>query len=61
MTKRPVARHALTIRLFPKKSELEGRDRIRIQRPEAYPVHLLLSPRTRIQAVRIDGHTLPYL
>ncbi len=54
------AHHDLTIRLFPDTSELEGRDRIRIQRPENGPIHLLLSPRTRIQAVRIDGHDHPY-
>ena len=54
------AHHDLTIRLFPEKSELEGRDRIRIQRPKNGPVHLLLSPRARIQAVRIDGRDHPY-
>jgi len=54
------AHHDLTIRLFPETSELEGRDRIRIQRLENGPIHLLLSPRTRIQAVRIDGHDHPY-
>ncbi len=54
------AHHDLSVRLYPEKAELEGRDRIRIQRPENGPVHLLLSPRTRIQAVGIDGHDLPY-
>ncbi|WP_372679342.1 M1 family metallopeptidase [Desulfosarcina sp.] len=55
-----MAHHDLTIRLFPEKSELEGRDLIRIQRPEKGTVHLLLSPRTRIHSVRIDGHDHPY-
>jgi hypothetical protein len=54
------AHHDLTIRLFPEKSELEGQDRIRIQRPEKGPVHLILSPRTRIQTVRIGDHDHPY-
>ncbi|MBR9987398.1 MAG: M1 family peptidase, partial [Desulfosarcina sp.] len=54
------AHHDLTIRLLPERAEMEGRDRIRIQRPENGPVHLLLAPRTRIQAVRIDGHDHPY-
>lgn len=52
--------HDLTIRLVPEKSELEGLDQIRIQRPENGPVHLVLSPHARIQAVRIDGHDHPY-
>lgn len=55
-----VAQHDLTIRLFPETSELEGRVRIRIQRPESGFIHLLLSPRARIQAVRIDGDDHPY-
>lgn len=54
------AHHELTIRLFPEKSELEGRDRIRIQRSENGPVDLFLSPRARIQAVRLHGHEAPY-
>ena len=54
------AHHELTISLFPEKSELEGRDRIRIQRSESGPVDLFLSPRARIQAVRIGGHDHPY-
>ena len=52
--------HDLTIRLVPEKSELEGLDQIRIQRPGNGPVHLVLSPHARIQAVRIDGHDHPY-
>ncbi len=54
------AHHELSIRLFPEKSELEGRDRIRIQRSESGPVDLVLSPRARIQTVGINGHDHPY-
>lgn len=58
--KGPAAHHELTISLFPEESKLEGRDRIRIQRPEKGPVELFLSPRARIQAVRVDGNDHPY-
>lgn len=55
-----IAHHDLTIHLIPERSELEGLDRIRMQRPEKGPVRLLLSPRARILDVRIDGHDHPY-
>ena len=54
------AHHALTIRLFPENSELEGRDRIRVQGSQNGPLHLFLSPRARIQAVQINGRDHPY-
>jgi hypothetical protein len=54
------AGHDLTIRLFPEKAELQGRDRIRIRRSSSGTVYLLLSPRARIRTVRKDGHDHPY-
>ncbi|MCB2148805.1 MAG: M1 family peptidase [Deltaproteobacteria bacterium] len=54
------AHHDLSISLFPERSELEGRDRIRIERPESGSVEFSLSPRARIQSVRIDGREHPY-
>ena len=54
------ARHDLSISLFPERSELEGRDRIRIEQPKTSSVEFFLSPRARIQSVRIDGREHPY-
>ena len=60
MAMRLTAHHDLTIRLFPEKSELEGCDRIRIQRLEGDAINFLLAPNARIQSVRIDGNDHPY-
>lgn len=54
------AHHDLSIRLFPERAELEGRDQIHIRQSESNSLELLLSPRARIQAVRMDGHDHPY-
>jgi hypothetical protein len=54
------AHHDLSVSLFPQKSELKGWDRIHIQQSPNGPVALLLSPRARIQSVRIDGHEHAY-
>ncbi|WP_319405842.1 M1 family aminopeptidase [uncultured Desulfosarcina sp.] len=54
------AHHDLSISLFPGKSELEGRDRIRIEQAERGSVAFFLSPRARIHSVRIDGREHPY-
>ena len=57
---RLTAHHDLTLSLFPEKSELEGWDRIRIQRLASDAINFLLAPNARIQAVRIDGNDHPY-
>ena len=54
------AHHDLSVSLFPQRSELKGWDRIHIQRSPNGPIALLLSPRARIQSVRIDGREQTY-
>ncbi|WP_155317247.1 M1 family metallopeptidase [Desulfosarcina alkanivorans] len=54
------ADHNLTIRLFPERSELEGRDRIHIHGSPKGPLHLSISPRVHLLSIRIDGRDHPY-
>ena len=58
------AHHDLTVSLFPQKAQLTGRDQIRIQGlgdgQNGPAVTFWLSPRARIQSVRVDGREHPH-
>lgn len=52
--------HDLTIVLFPDTSELEGRDRMRIRRPQHSPLNLMLAPHAQLKSVQVNGREHPY-